>query len=253
MRAMDTTRIERRSFLWKAGAAFSATAAAAATALTPGTRDTVHASKEMLLSQDRNAIRALHRQFMSALNERRYADAVELFAEDSEVHFHGGSFIGKHRGVRRLYVEHLGGADLERTMHPAYGVLLALPATDEELIEIAADRSSGTARFDSLVQATLALPSNLPLVEMAQLQGQGVLRWWERGRYENAYVNEGGVWRIKALVHRPLWRAWDLLGRSMIPAGCIPRFSTSYPDDPAGPDELIALAAVDGPSRESEA
>src|SRR5262245_28265737 len=96
--------VERRSFLWKAGAALSATAASAAAMASAGAPRATNTSEDGA-REDADAIRRLHQSFASALNERRYEDLVALFAEDAEVHFNGNIFAGKERGVRRLYVE----------------------------------------------------------------------------------------------------------------------------------------------------
>jgi SnoaL-like domain len=207
--------IARRSFMWKAGAAVSATLASAAAAATGGTSrraaDAPGNAKEQLerlshrlgILEDTNALRGLHRAFAHALSERRYEEAVSQFATDAEVHFDGGVFVGRDRGIRRLYVGRFGESRPEKTDGPVHVRLLDL-AGREDVVEVAPDRQSATARFHCLAQAQVAVDSTLPIVEMARLQGQGVRQWWERGVFANAYVKEGDVWKIKQLRYRAL-------------------------------------------------
>ena len=77
-------------------------------------------------------------------------------------------------------------------------------------------------------------------MEMARLQGQGTAEWWEGGVYENAYVRIDGAWKIWRLDYRPIWQADYALGWSHARPGDLAPFSTTYPEDPSGPDALIA-------------
>ena len=71
-----TSTVERRHFIWKAGAAVSAAiASGAATATTPAS------SNEQL---ELYAIRDLHRAFAEALNEGRLQDVRDLFASGAD-------------------------------------------------------------------------------------------------------------------------------------------------------------------------
>jgi hypothetical protein len=67
-------------------------------------------------------------------------------------------------------------------------------------------------------------------------------QWWEAGIYENEYLCEGGIWKIKILNYNVVffgtfeegWAAWNNYD-----IGCI---TTTYPDDPIGADKLFAPA-----------
>ena len=243
--------VERRSFIWKAGAALSATLASAAATVTAGTptrvADETRNSKEQIerlsnqlgILEDTNAIRRLHDAFSDALNKRHSEDIVNLFAEDAEVHFNGGIFVGKEHGVRRLYAEHFGRRFTERKDEPVHRFLLD-QTQQQDTVAVAPDRQSAKARFHCLMQAEAAIASNSPLVEMARQQGQGIMQWWESGVYENSYVKDGDVWKIKQLRYRTLRRADPPLGASHTQPAEVPSFASTYPENPTGPDKLVA-------------
>jgi hypothetical protein len=64
-------------------------------------------------------------------------------------------------------------------------------------------------------------------------------QWWEGGIYENEYVKEDGVWKIKVLDYRGLWHADFDTGWAHTPPNLYPFYSTTFPEDPLGPDALI--------------
>ena len=64
-------------------------------------------------------------------------------------------------------------------------------------------------------------------------------QWWEGGIYENQYVREGGVWKLKVLNYNPFWHADYETGWAHTRPEYVPMASVLYPEDPAGPDELI--------------
>lgn len=199
--------VERRSFIWKAGAALSATVASAAAMASGGAPRATNAmsdakelerlARQLGLREDADAIRQVHQSFASALNERRYEDVVGLFADDAEVHFNGKVFAGKDHGIRRLYVEQFGQRFTDPTPEPVHACVA--DSSEPCRIEVAPDRQSATARFPCLTQVETALDGHSPLVEMARQQGQGVVHSWEHGVYENTYVKRGAEWKILQL------------------------------------------------------
>ena len=167
----------RRSFVWKAGAALSATAAsvfAASPERTPGDEDLSKARLARL--EDVHAIRALHESHARLLQERD-------------------------------------------------GVLLQKLIHQPDVIEIAPDRRTATARFPCVVHSETAIGPACPLVEMAVQQGGGVIKCVETGIFENVYAREGAAWKIRQLAYRAE----------------TPRstpFTFTYPGHPGGPDRL---------------
>lgn len=240
---------ERRSFIRNAGAAFSVLLASALAGTSKPKSDESGALKEQVdrlsnqlgMLEDTNAIRKLHQAYGFYLDKGIYEEIVNLFAGDGEVYFNSGIFVGKDNGVRRLYVDHFGGRFTGEKNGPVHGFLLD-HTQEQDIVEVAPDRKSARARFHCFMQAGAPIASKSSLMEMARLQGQGVMQWWEGGIYDNSYVKEGDIWKIKRLDYRAMWQADYALGWSYAIPGCIPPFSKTYPEDPTGPDKLIPPA-----------
>ena len=254
---MDATNATRRSFLRTTGAALPvalASAVASPRGTTPDVTGTLREQVERLsgrlaMLEDTNAIRRLHQAFGRHLDRSKPEEVVDLFAEDAEVSFNGGLFIGRDKGIRRLYVDRLRqGVSGERN-GPLHGFLLD-QTQEHDTIEVAPDRRSARARFHCLIHASARLGSQGSMMEMARLQGQGTAEWWEGGVYANAYVRHGGTWKIWRLDYRPIWQADYALGWSPARPGDIAPFSRTYPDDPTGPDALIAESDRHRPDRD---
>jgi hypothetical protein len=251
------TNTGRRSFIWKTGAALSAVVASAVTGMSKPRVDENTSLKEQVdrlsnqlgILEDTNAIRKLHQAYGYYLDKGIHEEIVNLFAEDGEVYFNGGIFKGKERGVRRLYVGHFGKSFAGMNNGPVHGFLLD-HTQQQDIVEVTPDRESARARFHCLMQAWAQDTSEFPMMELARQQGQGILQWWEGGTYENSYVKEGDVWKIKRLDYRPIWQADYALGWSYARPGCMPPFSKTYPEDPTGPDKLITQAPELGPDTE---
>lgn len=227
----------RRSFLWKAGAAMTAAAAAAVPGMAKrgdaGNSDADRLAHRLGTLEDEKAIRALVQTYEGLLERGEYEKIAGLFAADAAVVFHGGTFHGK-EGVSRLYREHFGAGRTGRKIGPAPGV----PA-GEESITVAGDRRSASAQFPYSIQVGAPMPDS-PLVQMARLQGGGILRWCESGIYELSCAKEGtdGGWKIARLEHRVLSSTDYRPGRAYADPVSVPRFAKTYPADPSGPDLL---------------
>ena len=237
----------RRSFLWKAGAAMSAVLASAVTGVSRSLADqdtdlkdqVDRLSNQLGINEDREAIRKLHRTYESCLDQGRYEEVVSLFTYDGEVSYNGGLFIGRERGVRRLYCDHFRAGFTGKKIEPAPGFGLD-PTWFQDIIEGAADRRSARARFAYSMQVGDPIISDSQLVKMARLQGQGIIKWWEGGIHEVSYVKEGDSWKIKRLEYRVIAKANYAPGRSYARSIHVAAFSRTYPADPTGPDKLIS-------------
>jgi hypothetical protein len=178
------------------------------------------------IEQDVNQIRRVQYTYGYFIDKSQYNEVVDLFADDGEVWFLGGIYKGK-AGVRRLYIERFQTQFTDGHNGPRYGWLLDHPQL-QMVIHVAPDRKSARVRGRSMMQAGLH--------ETAQGQQRA---WWEGGIYENEYVRQDGVWKIKALRYYPFWHGSFEDGWAKTPIDFIPMAKTTWPQDPLGPDALI--------------
>ena len=246
--SLEQPNTGRRSFIWKAGAALSAVLATAV----PGMARTrfkkdidlkakvERLSKQVGLLEDENAIRRLHRAYENHLDSGKYEEVVNIFADDAEVIFNGGIFKGKNRGVRRLYCEHFSVGLTGKKIDMAPGFQLNAEQ-QRDIIELSRDCKSAKAQFTYSIQVGTPIKSDSLFVKMARLQGEGIMKYWEGGIYEVAYVKDikDGSWKIKRLEYRVVSKADYRPGKIYAKPISVPRFSRVYPEDQAGPDKLI--------------
>ena len=62
--------------------------------------------------------------------------------------------------------------------------------------------------------------------------------WWEGGLYENDYVKQGGVWKVKVMGHHLTWQGDFETGWAHQQPYDVAFWPKTYPEDPLGPDEL---------------
>jgi len=129
------------------------------------------------LIEDVNAIERLQGAYGYYLDRGLWDDVASLFADDGTIEIAlDGVYAGKKRV--REYLYSLGGGRQG----------LAAGALDEHLqvmpvISVAADGETAKARWRGIV-----------------LSGKhGGDAFWGEGPYENEYVKEGGIWKIKTL------------------------------------------------------
>jgi len=236
----------RRSFIWKTGAAASAVLASAVAGVSKSSpdqdeglkSDVDRLSNQVACLEEANAIRRLHQTFESYLDKGMYEDVVSMFADEAEVVFNGGVYVGRDKGVRRLYCDHFSQGWTGKKIEPAPG-FEADPAQLQDVVEVAPDRKSAKAQFPYSMQVGTPLISDLPLLDMARLQGQGILQWWEGGIHEISCVKDGDAWKIVRLQYRVQSKANYKPGRSYAKPISVPQFSEVYPRNPTGPDKLI--------------
>jgi len=245
----ERSKTGRRSFMWKMGAAASAVIASAASGISsPGNRpdsgpdaEVTRLSRRLGILEDQDSIRARHRTYESCLDNGLYDEAVDLFAEDGEVVFNGGIFMGKSRGIARLYRDCFRPGLTGMSLRPAPDFDAAIEQ-QKEAIEVAVDRLSAEARFPYFVQVGTPIESDSSLVHMARLHGGGVLKWCEAGVYRASYVKDpkNGKWKIKRLEYQVLSKTDYRPGKTYAQPVSVPLFTRTYPEDPSGPDRLIS-------------
>jgi len=180
------------------------------------------------IEQDVNQVRRVQYTYGYFIDKSQYNECVDLFADDGEVWFLGGIYKGK-AGIRRLYIERFQTHFTQGHNGPRYGWLLDHPQL-QMVIDVAPDRKTAKLRGRSQMQAGLH--------ETAEGEQRA---WWEGGIYENEYVKQDGVWKIKALRYYPFWHGSFEEGWAKTPIDFIPMATEAqlYPNDPTGPDALI--------------
>lgn len=181
---------------------------------------------EVGLLQDVNAIRKLQYAYGYFIDKSQYDEVVSLFSDDGEVWFLGGVYKGI-EGVKRLYIERFRKQFTDNHNGPRYGWLLDHPQL-QMIIDVADDRKTAKVRGRSMMQAGTH-----------ETASGNQRQWWEGGIYENEYVREDGVWKIRRLGYFPHWHGSFQEGWGKTPIDFIPMASVCYPEDPLGPDELI--------------
>ncbi len=162
----------RRRFFGHAGAALSVPlTATAAVAARPSSGDGTAARLTAL--EDANAIRALQREYARLVNAGAHADAAGLFAE--------AVAAPSDASVRRLAADRFAAHDV---------------------IDVAPDGATATARLECTVETETAIAGTCTLVDMLRVQGEGALRAVEQRALESSYVKRGGAWKIASLVLR---------------------------------------------------
>ena len=187
-------------------------------------------SAELGALQDVHAIRRLQHAYGYYMDKCLYDDVVDLFSERGEVHFMNGLFRGK-AGLRRLYCDRFRKNFTGGRNGPLYGFLLDHLQL-QDIVDVAPDRASALGRFRALMQAGCHETKQDKPAMLPQ-------QWWEGGVYENVYVREAGVWKIKVLNYHCLYHGLYEKGWAYTPAQVTPPFTRVYPEDPSGPDALI--------------
>jgi hypothetical protein len=181
--------------------------------------------RELGILQDIQAVRTLQFKYGYYMDKCLFPAIVDLFADDAELRFMGGVFKGK-EGARRLY----GGAT--GLNGPTDGLLFE-HIIAQDIVDVDPDGRTAKGRFRCFMVGGVhhTNPSPPPNIPAA---------FWEGGIYENEYVKEDGVWKIKLFNYNVVWQAEYDQGWSRSPATplMIAAHTTTYPENPRGPDEI---------------
>ncbi len=184
--------------------------------------------------EDINAIRRLHYAYGYYIDFNRPEEIADLFAEDGCVIFLSGEYRGR-EGVLRLYGTWFQNYFTEGKPGPIDGFLLD-HFQMQDIITVAPDGNSAKGRFRAVLfggshETRKYRPEGLPE------------QFYEAGIYENDYVKEAGIWKIKRLDYMMQWQADYDTGWSKTVAHLQPATKV-YPDDPFGPDTLLPKEQV---------
>jgi hypothetical protein len=74
---------------------------------------------------------------------------------------------------------------------------------EQDVIEIAPDRETAAARIHVTVHTEAAIAPDCTVVQMARLQGGGVITGADAAVLENSYVRNDGVWKFVKSTRQP--------------------------------------------------
>jgi len=187
-------------------------------------------TRQMTRMEDIHAIRQLHFIYGYYIDMCLYQETVELFARNGSVRFLNGVYQGR-AGVQRLYIDWFQRSFTKGHNGPVYGFLLDhLQAQD--VVTVAKDGKSARGRFRALNMIGYHDKKPEPVEHMPQ-------QFWGGGIYENEYVKEKGVWKIKLLDYVGRWQAPYEQGWAHS-SGHLPPFEKTWPENPIGPDKILS-------------
>jgi hypothetical protein len=178
--------------------------------------------------EDIHAVRTLHFKYGYYLDMCLYDEVSGLFSDDAEVCFLNGVYKGK-AGVRRLYCEWFRNLFTQGHNGPVRGFLLDHLQL-QDIVDIDEDGKTARGRFRALMLAGQHHTKDPPIPNFPE-------QCWEGGIYENEYVKDKGLWKIRRQDYNMLWQAdyepgWAHSGVHL------PPIEKVFPENPIGPDEL---------------
>ena len=201
----QTTKSSRRAFFLRGGAALGTGVAAgiSASALAsqhpaPLQQQVQDLRRELAGAHDRAAIRKLHLDFASLIEQQAYERAAGLFDERARLDLSGASASGR-SAIAQLFEQHYREQTIG-AIHRAYRQSTAQQSG--ELITLSEEGEQAAATFHLDVQLCTPLQEDCTVAKMAKLQGQVADLCWESGRLEGEYVKRDGEWKIASLTYR---------------------------------------------------
>ncbi len=175
------------------------------------------------IAEDIQAIRTLQFAYGYFMDKCMFAEIVDLFADDAELHFMGGVFRGK-AGARRLY----GGASKMRRTRAR---LLFEHVMAQDIVHVAPDRKTAEGRFRTSCRAACTDRRRAPRPRSRPSS-------WKPVSTRIAMCARTGVWKFSPvqLSRRLPMRLRRGLGRHARRAADGERASQALPGNPAGPD-----------------
>lgn len=179
--------------------------------------------------EDEAAVRRLHHAYGYFMDYCWYDEAINLFSADGEAVFLSGVYKG-HEGLSRLYKTFLGQAYTHGKRGPVHG-FLADHFLMQDVISVSSDRTTAKGRFRALV----VLGSHESRTDKPDVLPDQV---YEAGLYENDYVREDGIWKIRRLEYALQWQALYDKGWTYTTTD-LPPVVPPFPQSPIGPDLVL--------------
>jgi len=190
------------------------------------------------LLEDMQAVRSLHFKYGYYMDKGFYDEVVDLFSDRCEVHFMSGIYRGK-AGARRLYCGRFRPLFTGGHNGPVDGLLLDHMQL-QDIVDVAPDGMTAKGRFRCFLLGGFHVSRDVPHAALPR-------QWWEAGVYENEYVKEAGVWRIKVLNYNLTLQADYETGWANHKPYAGGSSGRTYPEDPVGPDEIVGGAPASWP------
>jgi hypothetical protein len=172
------------SWLGHAPAAQAKTTAAEARQIAGLQKELDAAEQELSIAEDVSAIRKLQRAYGFFLDKGMWEDLSQLFTDDARADYPAGVYIGK-ASIREHVWRNVGDGAIGLRDGRIYNHMVMQP-----VIDVAPDGKSAKGRW-----RVLAMIGRLGSAD-GKTPGQAN---WAGGVYENAYVKDNGVWKIKDL------------------------------------------------------
>jgi len=190
------------------------------------------------LVEDINAIKKLHNAYGYYIDKCLYQQVVDLFAEDGAVIFNGAIFKGK-KGVARLYIGEFQQMFTLGNNGPIKGLLLDHPQF-QQIVTVADDRLTAKMRGRAVMFGGRHVLHPAEGPDREARDGRP-WQWFEGGIYENKYTRKSvnDPWLIELQDYHPIFQGDYHEGWAYTRAGYIPFYTTTYPENPGGPDELL--------------
>jgi hypothetical protein len=190
--------------------------------------------------EDITDIRRIQFSYGYYIDYCHYEDVLDLFAEDAEVVFLSGVYKGR-ASIKRLYVDWIQTL-FNQGREGADDGFLFDHIQMQDVITVAPDRNTAKGRF----RGVLIGGSH----DIRKYRPPGVpQQFMESGIYENDYVRQDGVWKIKRLDYMLQWQAEYETGWAHTDAHLRPA-QVLFPDDPHGPDVLLDVKRETWPYRQ---
>jgi len=172
------------SWLCVAPAAQAKTTAAEAKQIAVLEKQLDDAEAQLSIAEDVSAIKKLQREYGFFLDKGLWEDLSQLFTDDARADYPAGVYIGK-ASIREHIWRNVGDGTIGLRDGRIYNHMVLQPVVD-----LAADGKSAKGRW-----RVLAMIGRLAGAD-GKTPGQAN---WAGGVYENTYVKDNGVWKIKDL------------------------------------------------------